>query len=88
MEQDPKGDTEASRDQAQRGSRARGARMQQHLNKIRYLDKYLGVRCHGLLDTRAYCPECKSYNVVEQGFEHNHRHHCKDENVTYWISRA
>lgn len=48
---------------------------------------YLGQHTHALFSGKARCPKCGSEypNVTEQGYDHNHRHHCNKENVTYWI---
>ena len=52
-------------------------------------DKHLGtLKSHLMIDGKPICPECKSLNVIEQGYEHNHRHHCYDCKVTYWITRT
>jgi len=60
-----------------------------HIESKKYLNK---GQYHGNGefegDGQPYCPECKSLNVLEQGFDHNHRHHCRVCNVTYWITRS
>jgi transposase-like protein len=50
-------------------------------------DKHFGRDTHGIMSGKPRCPECRSENVIEQGFPHNHRHHCWDCKVTYWITR-
>lgn len=42
---------------------------------------------HHCIGNRPYCPKCGSLNVQEQGYEHNHRHYCRDCDVIYWITR-
>lgn len=59
------------------------------MSDIRESDKYLGKNCHTWLENVPYCPECGSFDVLEQGHDgHNHRHYCKTENVIYWLSRT
>ncbi len=57
------------------------------LDPFTYCNKPL-VLTHGILSGKAFCPHCGSENVIEQGYEHNHRHHCYDCNETWWITRA
>ena len=42
---------------------------------------------HSVCGGLPYCPKCHAWkdDVIEQGFEHNHRHYCKRCNVVYWI---
>lgn len=48
---------------------------------------YLGQDTHTMFKKIALCPKCFSQNVLEQGYPHNHRHYCIDEDVVYWITR-
>ena len=50
-------------------------------------DKHFGRDTHTLFGNKPKCPECGSLNVLEQGYPHNHRHYCRDEDVLYWITR-
>lgn len=54
-----------------------------HKESYKYCNTKEGY--HSVPDNRPYCPECKTFDVLEQGYPHNHRHHCRRENVTYWI---
>jgi ribosomal protein S27AE len=51
--------------------------------------RYIGIRqYHGIIDGKPYCPKCGSSNVLEQGYEHNHRHYCRECNIIYWLTQS
>ena len=39
-------------------------------------------------DGTPVCPACGDPDVIEQGYEYNHRHHCNRCRVTYWIQKT
>lgn len=45
-----------------------------------------GKSFHRLLTGAPYCPACQGENVLEQGYEHNHRHYCRDCDIIVWIT--
>lgn len=54
-------------------------------------DKWMGYDTHVPFLKLPMCPECGASGkdekgedtVLEQGYPHNHRHHCYECNVTY-----
>jgi ribosomal protein S27AE len=38
-----------------------------------------------LADGTPVCPACGDFPVIEQGYEHNHRHYCTRCGVIYWL---